>query len=206
MSNAGADGVAALNLHEVARRVGVSAQALYKYFPSKTGLYDALYALAVRRYFEGIALIWCETPPTWDRVAAWFTYNLTFAQEQPELYQLWMERPVPGFVPSPQSLAENYKAAPALHAALDELVAAGVIRSDVPLDRLRDLLIAVLHGVTSMHLANEPDLPVGSGRFGGLLPTVMTAFESGLAPPRGASSAAGHAESVGPHEPAGERG
>jgi AcrR family transcriptional regulator len=40
------DGVAALNLHEVARRLGMRAQSLYTYFPS-TKLSPFLYLLQV---------------------------------------------------------------------------------------------------------------------------------------------------------------
>ena len=41
-------GVAALSLREVARRVQMQAPSLYAYFPSKMALYDALFLMAVR--------------------------------------------------------------------------------------------------------------------------------------------------------------
>ena len=36
------DGVTALNLNEIARRLGMTTPAIYVYFPSKDALYDAL--------------------------------------------------------------------------------------------------------------------------------------------------------------------
>ena len=43
-------GVAALNLNEVTRRLGVSGQALAKYFPNKAALYDALFLMGLRLF------------------------------------------------------------------------------------------------------------------------------------------------------------
>src|SRR5260370_19028542 len=59
-------GVAALNLNEVARRLGVSGQALAKYFPNKLALYDALFLMRHRlfRKAEGAALR--TAPPDWE--------------------------------------------------------------------------------------------------------------------------------------------
>src|SRR5919206_702435 len=45
-------GVAALNLNEVARRVGVKTPSLYEYFPGKAALYDELFRLGLRLYAE----------------------------------------------------------------------------------------------------------------------------------------------------------
>ena len=42
------------------------------------------------------------------------------------------------------------------------------------------LLIAVSHGLTAMHLANEPHLPVGQGRFGSLIPAAISMLEQVL--------------------------
>jgi AcrR family transcriptional regulator len=47
------EGVAALNLHEVARRVGLRTPSLYEYFPGKMALYDALYRFGIRLYAAG---------------------------------------------------------------------------------------------------------------------------------------------------------
>ena len=40
----------------------------------------------------------------------------------------------------------------------------------------------MIHGLTSQHMANEPHLPVGSGRYGGLIPVAAEVLLSGLSP------------------------
>src|SRR5919199_2459355 len=42
------EGVAALSLRELARRLRFTVQALYKYYPSKAALYDALFREGIR--------------------------------------------------------------------------------------------------------------------------------------------------------------
>ena len=41
------------------------------------------------------------------------------------------------------------------------------------IEQALDLFIAVQHGITALHLANSPDLPVGQGRFSSLIPHVI---------------------------------
>src|SRR4029450_10970308 len=43
------DGVAALSLAEVARRMGMRPPSLYQYFPSKLAVYDALFERGARQ-------------------------------------------------------------------------------------------------------------------------------------------------------------
>ncbi|MEU0837731.1 helix-turn-helix domain-containing protein, partial [Streptomyces sp. NPDC005969] len=46
------EGVAALSLAEVARRVGMRPPSLYQYFPSKMAVYDALFERGMRQAVE----------------------------------------------------------------------------------------------------------------------------------------------------------
>src|SRR5260221_89221 len=101
------EGVAALNLQEVARRVGVRAPSLYEYFPGKMALYDALFRMGVRLYTERMNHFTERTDSFWERAQTGLENYMTFAQEYPELYQLVQERPVPGFVPSEESMQES---------------------------------------------------------------------------------------------------
>src|SRR5918998_2682753 len=103
-------GVAALSLREVARRVQMQAPSLYGYFPSKMALYDALFLMAVRLRTEYRERADEGLDDFWDRLHARFESYMRFAQENPELYQLAFERPVPGFVPSAASLEEAFRA------------------------------------------------------------------------------------------------
>src|SRR4030088_1335540 len=88
------EGVAALNLHEVARRVGLRAPSLYEYWPSKMALYDALYRFGLHLYAKGREHL-APLPPHpasfWEHARAELEHYMTFAQENPDLYQLVFE-------------------------------------------------------------------------------------------------------------------
>ena len=118
-------GVAALSLREVARRVHMQAPSLYAYFPSKMALYDALFLMAVRLRAEYRDRADAGREGFWDRLEGRFESYMRFAQENPELYQLAFERPVPGFVPSAESLEEAFRAPAGLEQMLADAVAAG---------------------------------------------------------------------------------
>ena len=61
-------GVAALNLNEIARRIGITPPALYTYFPGKMALYDALYRMGFRLFLEAEEELWRTTAPDWERI------------------------------------------------------------------------------------------------------------------------------------------
>ncbi|HEY7031371.1 MAG TPA: TetR/AcrR family transcriptional regulator [Thermomicrobiales bacterium] len=175
-------GVAALSLREVARRIRMQAPSLYAYFPSKMALYDALFAIGVRLYASYRLASDDPRDDVWGRLRALLETYMRFAQENPDLYQLAIERPVPGFVPSEESLRESFGLLPRLEGILADAVAAGQIVLDVPIPQARDLVIAVAHGLTSQHMANEPQAPVGVGRYGGLIPAALALFRAAWAP------------------------
>ena len=171
-------GVAALSLREVARRVQMQAPSLYAYFPSKMALYDALFLLAVRLRAEYRDRADAGLDDFWARLSARFESYMRFAQENPELYQLAFERPVPGFVPSAESLEEAFRAPAGFEQFLADAVASGQIVLDMPVVQARDLLIGMIHGLTAQHMANEPELPIGSGRFGSQIPAAVALFQA----------------------------
>ena len=51
------------------------------------------------------------------------------------------------------------------------------IDTDLPTEQLGDLLFAISHGLTALHMANEPHLPLGQGRFGALIPAALDVLE-----------------------------
>src|SRR5712692_6825988 len=172
------EGVAALNLQEVARRVGVRAPSLYEYFPGKMAIYDALFRMGVRIYAERSELLAQTNPSLWERARASLEHYMTFAQDYPELYQLVFERPVPGFVPSEESMNESRQ----FLGKADQIVEQGLEHGSLVLGispvQARDLFIAMMHGLTALHIANEPEIPVGSGRFGSLIPAALALFRA----------------------------
>ena len=176
------EGVAALNLQEVARRVGVRAPSLYEYFPGKAAIYDALFRMGVRLSAERSERLVQTSPSLWEYARASLENYMTFAQDYPELYQLVFERPVPGFVPSEESMNESRQ----LLGRADQIVEQGLEHGSLVLGispaQARDLFIAMTHGLTALHMANEPELPVGSGRFGSLILAAMALFQASWDP------------------------
>lgn len=170
-----AEGVAALSMQELARRLDLRAPSLYNYFSSKTDLYDALFRLGFTLFAEHITAS-TQAARTWqEELRLNIEAYMTFALENPDLYQLCFERPVPGFVPSAESLQVSFDSLQRGY----ERAASILPQLDTDLDarQLADLVITLMHGLTALHLANEPDLPIGQGRFGSLIPAVMSVLE-----------------------------
>jgi AcrR family transcriptional regulator len=138
-SSGGADA----SLETVARRAGVGIGTLYRHFPSREALYEAVYRREVEQLGELAEQLKSETEPV-DALRRWLSSNIEFvatkkgmsaaltlaAQASPELRSYSFERLT--------------KAAGAL---LDRAVAAGEIRGDVsPEDLIRALV-----GMCYMH-------------------------------------------------------
>jgi AcrR family transcriptional regulator len=176
------EGVAALNLQEVARRVGIRAPSLYEYFPGKMALYDALFRRGVRLYAERMSRLTEDTDSFWARSQAGLENYMLFAQEYPELYQLIQEHPVPGFVPSEESMAESRRLLTMSDNIVEKGIEQGSLALGITVSQARDLFLAMMHGLTALHMANEPELPVGSGRFGSLIPAALALFRAAWEP------------------------
>lgn len=165
------EGVAALSLHEVARRMGMKTPSLYTYFESKHALYDALFATGMRMHCEMMRAILTRDAPLEAKIEAGIEGYMRFADENPELYPLLFERPVPGFVPSEDSMAEIRGLVDDGAALFQDAIDAGLIALGLTARQAQDLFLAVMHGLTALKRANEPDAPTGEGRFGSLIPT-----------------------------------
>lgn len=167
-------GVAALNLSEIARRLGMRTPSLYEYFSGKTALYDHLFRLGTQLFRQRMTAVAAEADLSpWARLERYMTAYLQFAIDNPELFKLVFERHVPGFVPSDESMEEaNASLAEASRYLQAFLKAAHITPTSQP-DQMRDLFIALMHGIAALHLANNPDQPIGTGRFGSLIPLAI---------------------------------
>lgn len=170
------EGAAALSLQELARRLGMRAPSLYHYFSGKMDLYDALFRLGFS-LFDTYVQERMAGADTWlEELRRYLAAYMAFARENPELYQLCFERPVPGFVPSQQSLELSFGALSRGYATAARW--RDSMQTDLSPQQITDLVLAVAHGLTALHIANEPQLPVGQGRFGGLISAAASLFES----------------------------
>lgn len=123
------------------------APSLYTYFESKNELYDAMYAqgLYELRGALGAAPAGRDALSTLTQQVKLFA---RFCTADPCRYQLIFERPVPGFVPSPESFAIGVEGL----ARIAKLAEAAGIKGQ----RSFDLFRAVTTGLVSLQVANEP--------------------------------------------------
>lgn len=182
-----ADGVAALSINAIARRLGMTPPALYTYFDSKHAIYDALFRLGFEEFGKRMRQQIQENATVHEHVLGAIEGYLAFAQENPDLYQLMMQRPVPGFVPSEESMSVSLAVLEEGSDVLQQALEKADLAPAMPLEEARDLLFAMTEGLTNLHLANDPDLPVGQGRFGKLTARAARLFLDAWRPDRDAA-------------------
>jgi AcrR family transcriptional regulator len=175
------EGVAGLSMQELARRLDMQAPSLYNYFDGKMDLYDALFRLGYRLFAEHLEQAAAGTQTWQEEMRLAFEAYMGFALQNPDLYQLCFERPVPGFVPSAESLQFSFDQLQAAYERVRRWHAD--IQTDLSPEQTTDLAIAMMHGLTALHLSNEPHLPRGQGRFGSLIPAMMTILEKAWSNP-----------------------
>src|SRR6476646_5763291 len=141
------DGVAEVNVREVARAVALRQQSLTYYFPTKLALLDALVA-------DGFADLWQafgRLPPNNDPVEAVVDLAVgvvDYCVANPARYHLMFQRTIPGFQPSEES---HQVALGVLSGLTDRLAAAGVTAEpDIAMVR------ALISGLAPEQTANDP--------------------------------------------------
>ena len=174
-------GVAALTMHELARRLEMRPPSLYNYFDGLMDIYDALFRLGFTLWGEHLRE-YTQNASTWqEEVRLVMEAYLTFAIQNPELFQLCFERPVPGFTPSEASLELSFGILEDAYQRAARIKTS--LQTALTREQIADLVIAVSHGLTALHMANEPFLPLGQGRFGALIPAALTLFDKAWSPP-----------------------
>lgn len=177
------EGAAALTMQGLARRLELRAPSLYNYFSGKNEIYDALFRLGFEQFATFIAGKEAGAETWQEELRRFLEAYMAFALDNPELYQLCFERPVPGFVPSPASLELSFGVLQRAYAIAGRW--RGEIQPNLSDQQMADLVLAVMHGLTALHMANEPALPVGQGRFGSLIPAAVFLFDRAWSSPSG---------------------
>lgn len=178
-----ADGVNALSLSEIARRLGVQPPSLYTYFPSLMALYDALFERGSRAHVENALAASAAAPPGLAAVVAWLEAETRWACEHQAIAQLLYQRPVPSFVPSEQAMAAVVKAVASLRVALGEAVRLGELGPGADSEEAVHLLIIWGNGIFGPTAANEPGCAWGEGRFTPHFPKIVNLLISVYPPP-----------------------
>lgn len=158
------NGVGALSISEMARRMGIRGPSLYKYFDSLHAAYDLLFARALR---DSWAAIEAESAPQRGvaRVVSGTQALIAWAVRRPALAQLLFWRPVPGFAPSRETFAGSVDQMQNLRAELAEAVRLGELSEAADSDEAVRLLTVVMSGLISQQLANEPGVGYREGVF-----------------------------------------
>src|SRR5258706_14992407 len=96
------DGLAAVSLRDIARKVGMQAPSLYGYFDSKNAIYDAMYEQGAQQFVDAEPWDEMNGDPRHDlgRILKSF---VRFCAADIARYQLLFQRTVPGFEPSTAS-------------------------------------------------------------------------------------------------------
>src|SRR5437764_6054288 len=94
-------GVGAVTIKNVADRMGVKSPSLYEYVPNLHGLFDLMFQSGWRQLIDEVTALRVEGADA----GTWFRRTLAFCVADPARFQLMLQRPVPGFTPSPEAMA-----------------------------------------------------------------------------------------------------
>ena len=141
-----AEGLAALTLRDLAKKVGMQPPSLYSYFDSKNAIYDAMFLQGnlelLRRY---------EAMPEFDDPADAFRASarlfVGFGVEDTARAQLMFMRTIPGFEPSPETYAV---AVQIVELAKKRFATVGIK------PEYFDLWTGIISGLAFQQIANEP--------------------------------------------------
>jgi AcrR family transcriptional regulator len=172
------EGVGALSVSEVARRMGIRGPSLYKYFPSRSAMYDALFARGLAAEADAVRRAVAGAAPGIEQLRAGGAAIVRWAVENPALGQLLHWRPVPGFAPTPETFARSRQDTAAARGVLTEAVRSGQLRPEADSDDVLRLWTVVLSGLLSQQMANEPGVPFEQGAFSRLTDRAIEQFLS----------------------------
>jgi len=167
------EGVNALSLAEVARRLGVQPPSIYKYFPSRMAIYDALFLRGQLEHFDVMRQAMAGAERGMDALTAGLEASGRWALANRAIAQLMFWRPVPSFEPSAEAFAPSVEMVALQRAAMADAVRTGQLGPDADSDEAVCLVSTLIAGVLSQAMANEPDLEWGQGRFTPTFPKLM---------------------------------
>ncbi len=176
------EGVGALSVNEVARRMGIRGPSLYKYFPSRHAVYDALFRRGLVSQQAAVHAAAEAAPPGVARIRAGGTAVVRWAVENPALAQLMHWRPVPGFEPSAETFDLSARDMVLVREVFAEAVRLGQLGPAAASDDALRLYTVVLSGVISQQLANQPGVPFDEGAFSRLTDQALDLFLAAYSP------------------------
>jgi AcrR family transcriptional regulator len=185
------EGVNALSLAEVARRLGIQPPSLYKYFPSLMAIYDALFLEGQRENLEVMRAAMLEAEPGLKALTAGLEASGRWGLANRAMAELLFWRPVPSFRPSPEAFAVSVEMLELQRGALAVAVAKGQLGPAANEENAIFLVSTLIAGVLGQAIANEPDVPWGEGRFSPWFPRLMRLLPAAFPPGESAGGGAG---------------
>ena len=175
-------GVNGLTLAEVARRLGVQTPSLYKYFPSISAVYDALFERAASANLEVLRAGMEAGEPGLDALTKGLEATGRWVLQHQALAQLLFWRPVPNFEPSTDAFAPSEEIARIQRQAIADAVTAGEL-GEGAIDEAGYMVAILIKGVLTQAMANEPQLAWGKGRYTPMFPRLMALLPAAYPPP-----------------------
>ncbi len=142
-----ADGLGALSMRDLGTRVGMRAQSLYAYFPSKFAIYDAMFEESNRDLLHRVGDLPAGREPA-EALRERVRRFLRFCVEDAARYQLLFQRTIRGFEPSPELFAP---AIAVLESAREAIRECGITDVDAV-----DMWTAVVSGLAVQQSSNQP--------------------------------------------------
>jgi AcrR family transcriptional regulator len=177
------DGVAGLSMAGLARALSIQPPSLYKYFPSRMAVYDALFRQGQLANLEALLSGMRGAEPGIDAVAAGMEATGRWAVSHPVVAQLLFWRPVPGFQPTADAFGPALEIIDQLRHGLRDAAAAGQVHPDAASDQGLALLSTLHFGMLSQHLANDVDSDWDHGRYTRLHHQLIAMFIRAYPPP-----------------------
>lgn len=144
------DGLVAISVRALGKRVGLKASSLYAYFDSKAAIYDAMFAQGYAELLE-LSNEWSTDDAGAEPHALLVEYTrrfFTFCQDDPVRYQLLFQRTLAEWEPSAGSYALAVTYLDRLRVALADF--------GITDERAVDMWTAIVTGLTSQQLSNDP--------------------------------------------------
>ena len=178
----GEQGAGVVSVADIARRMGIRPPSLYKYFPSLHAIYDALFARGNARLSVYVDEALDGLAPGLDRLLEQCRAMSRWSMLNQGLAPLLFWRPIPGFQPTPQALEPATQLVARAREDLRVAVRRGeLVRSADSDDTLR-LLTAVVAGIGTQQLANQPGVSYQDGLFTSLTDRALEMFVYAHAP------------------------
>ncbi|GAA1276754.1 hypothetical protein GCM10009609_44700 [Pseudonocardia aurantiaca] len=175
-------GVAALNLSEVARRVGLRQPSLYQYFDSRLAVYDALFERGMAQHLDLVRSAIAANPPGLAALRAIAVGTVRYSVEHPAFAQLMFFPAIPGFEPSGQAYQPSLEVQKLTTAAVAAAVQRSELHPAAATEQGLALFIALAAGIASLQLGNDRHSGFDEGRYSPLVEPALDMFAAYFSP------------------------